>query len=71
MNRRDFRQKELTSELYQRFPCVKRSRLRRRKVNGQDKNVLDNPAYKDCIASFQQYINKLGMRMPPLEVQKD
>ena len=67
MNRRDFRQKELTSELYQRFPCVKRSRLRRR----NDKSVLDIPAYKDCIASFQQYINKLGMRMPPLEVQKD
>ena len=67
MNRRDFRQKELTSELYQRFPCVKRSRLRRR----NDKSVVDIPAYKDCIASFQQYINKLGMRMPPLEVQKD
>ena len=68
MNRRDYRQKELTSDLYQRFPCVKRTRLRRRKVNGQDKSVLDIPTYEDCIASFQRYVHQQGRRLPPWEV---
>ena len=68
MNRRDYRQKELTSDLYRRFPCVKRPRLRRRKVNGQDKSVVDIPRYEDCVASFQRYVHQQGRRLPPWEV---
>ena len=68
MNRRDYRKKELISDLYQRFPCVKRHRLRRRKVNGQDKSVVDIPRYEDCVASFQRYVHQQGRRLPPWEV---
>ena len=68
MNRRDYRQKELTSDLYQRFPCVKRHRLRRRKVNGQGKSVVDIPRYEDCVSSFQRYVHQQGRRLPPWEV---
>ena len=63
MNRREFRQKELTLELYKRFPCVKKQRLRRRKIKGQEKTIVDIPKYEDCLASFSKYVQSLGMRI--------